>query len=35
METFDPVFIQVNSNNYEYNISENTVTPEDVEIPEI
>lgn len=35
METFDPVFIQVNSNNYEYNISENTVTNEDIKIPEI
>lgn len=35
METFDPIFIQVNSNNYEYNISENTVTNEDTKIPEI
>ena len=35
METFDPIFIQINSNNYEYNISENTVTNEDIKIPEI
>lgn len=35
METFDPVFIQVNSNNYEYIVSENTVTAKDIEIPEI
>lgn len=35
METFDPIFIQINSNNYEYNISENTVINEDIKIPEI
>ena len=35
METFDPIFIQINSNNYEYNISENTVTNEDIKISEI